>query len=47
VVAGFPVVDVSVELIDGKYHDVDSSPRAFDIASPAAFREALQKSNSV
>jgi elongation factor G len=47
VVAGFPVVDVKVGLIDGKYHDVDSSPLAFEVASRAAFREALQKSNSV
>ena len=47
VVAGFPVVDVKVQLVDGKYHDVDSSPRAFEIASRAAFREALQKGKSV
>jgi elongation factor G len=47
VVAGFPVVDVKVELIDGKYHDVDSSMRAFEIAARAAFREALQKAASV
>jgi elongation factor G len=47
VVAGFPVVDVKVELIDGKYHDLDSSARAFEIAARAAFREALQKANSV
>jgi elongation factor G len=47
VVAGFPVVDVKVELIDGKYHDVDSSVRTFEIASRAAFREALQKAASV
>jgi elongation factor G len=47
VVAGFPVVDVKVELIDGKYHDVDSSVRTFEIAARAAFREALQKAASV
>ena len=47
VVAGFPVVDVKVQLVDAKYHDVDSSPRAFEIASRAAFREALQKGKSV
>jgi elongation factor G len=47
VVAGFPVVDVRVELIDGKYHDVDSSALAFEIAARAAFREALQKAKSV
>jgi len=47
VVAGFPVVDVKVQLVDGKYHDVDSSARALEIASRAAFREALQKGKSV
>ena len=45
--AGFPVVDVKVELIDGAYHDVDSSALAFEIASRAAFREALQKGGAV
>jgi len=43
VLAGFPVVDVRVELVDGAYHEVDSSALAFEIASRAAFREALQK----
>jgi elongation factor G len=47
VVAGFPVVDVKVQLVDGACHDVDSSARAFEIASRAAFREALQKGKSV
>jgi elongation factor G len=47
VVAGFPVVDVKVQLIDGKYHDVDSSSLAFEIATRACFREALQKGRSV
>src|SRR5580765_3247925 len=47
VVAGFPVVDVKVQLVDGTYHDVDSSALAFEIASRAAFREALQKGKSV
>jgi elongation factor G len=47
VVAGFPIVDVKVQLIDGAYHDVDSSALAFEIASRAAFREALQKGKSV
>jgi len=45
--AGFPVVDVKVELIDGAYHDVDSSALAFEIASRAAFREAMQKGGAV
>ena len=43
VVAGFPVIDIKVELIDGKYHDTDSSVLAFEIAARAAFRQALQK----
>ncbi|AWM86667.1 elongation factor G [Microvirga sp. 17 mud 1-3] len=47
VVAGFPVVDIKVELIDGAFHEVDSSALAFEIASRAALREALQKGASV
>ncbi|MDB5518990.1 MAG: translation elongation factor 2 [Tardiphaga sp.] len=47
VVAGFPVVDVKVQLVDGAYHDIDSSALAFEIASRAAFRDALQKGKSV
>ena len=47
VLAGFPVVDVKVQLIDGAYHEVDSSALAFEIASRAAFREALQKGTAV
>ncbi len=43
VIAGFPVIDFSVALIDGAYHDVDSSVLAFEIATRAAFREALAK----
>ena len=47
VLAGFPVVDVKATLIDGAYHDVDSSALAFEIAARAAFREGLQKGGSV
>ena len=47
VLAGFPVVDLKVALIDGAYHDVDSSALAFEIASRAALREGLQKGASV
>src|ERR1700732_3223469 len=47
VLAGFPVVDVKATLIDGAYHDVDSSVLAFEIAARAAFREALRKGGSV
>jgi elongation factor G len=47
VLAGFPVVDLKVQLIDGAYHEVDSSALAFEIASRAGLREALQKGHSV
>ena len=47
VIAGFPVVDFKVTLVDGDYHDVDSSALAFEIAARAALREALQKGGSV
>jgi elongation factor G len=47
VIAGFPVVNLKAELIDGAYHDVDSSVLAFEIASRAAFREAMGKSRPV
>jgi elongation factor G len=43
VLAGFPVVDVRVELIDGSYHDVDSSEMAFKIAGSMAFKNAAQR----
>ncbi|CAI9406452.1 Elongation factor G [Pleomorphomonas sp. T1.2MG-36] len=44
-IAGFPVVDVKVTLIDGAYHEVDSSAIAFEIASRAALREAMEKAS--
>ncbi len=47
VLAGFPVVDLKVTLIDGDYHDVDSSALAFEICARAALREALQKGSPV
>jgi elongation factor G len=47
VLAGFPVVDLKVSLVDGAYHDVDSSALAFEIAARAALREGLQKGGSV
>jgi elongation factor G len=43
VLAGFPILDVKVTLVDGAYHDVDSSVMAFEIASRAAFREGAMK----
>ena len=47
VLAGFPVVDLKVQLVDGAYHEVDSSALAFEIASRSALREGLQKGHSV
>jgi elongation factor G len=43
VLAGYPVVDVKVELVDGSYHEVDSSERAFKIAGSMAFKEAMKR----
>jgi elongation factor G len=43
VLAGYPVVDIRVELIDGSYHEVDSSERAFKIAGSMAFKEAMKR----
>jgi elongation factor G len=44
VLAGYPIVDVKVELVDGSYHEVDSSERAFKIAGSIAFKEAMRRS---
>jgi elongation factor G len=44
VLAGYPVVDIGIELTDGSYHEVDSSERAFKIAGSMAFKEALKRS---
>ena len=43
VIAGFPVTDFTAKLVDGAYHDVDSSVLAFEIAARAAFREGIAK----
>jgi elongation factor G len=45
--AGYPVIDFKATLIDGGYHDVDSSVLAFEIAARAAFREAMDKCGAV
>ncbi|HOP30565.1 MAG TPA: elongation factor G [Spirochaetota bacterium] len=47
VIAGFPVVDVKAVLIDGTYHDVDSSDMAFRICAAVAFKQAFLKSNPI
>ena len=45
--AGFPVVRLKTSLMDGAYHDVDSSVLAFEIAARSAFREAMEKAGSI
>ena len=47
VLAGFPIVDVKVTLIDGSYHEVDSSEIAFKVAGAMAFKEACKKADPV
>ena len=47
VIAGYPVVDVKVQLIDGSYHEVDSSEIAFKVAGSMAFKNAAQKAGPV
>src|SRR5881397_2574544 len=43
ILAGYPVVDIRVELVEGSYHDVDSSEMAFKIAGSMAFKEAMKR----
>ena len=47
ILAGFPIVEISIDLYDGSYHDVDSSEIAFKIAASMAFQEAAQKAKPV
>ena len=46
VIAGYPVVDIHVTLLDGSFHEVDSSEMAFKLAGTMAFKEGLQKGKS-
>ena len=47
VVAGYPVIDFKVTLLDGSYHDVDSSEMAFKMAGIFAFKDAMQKASPI
>jgi len=47
VIAGFPMIDVRVTMVDGSYHDVDSSEMAFKIAGSMAFKDGVKKCNPV
>ena len=47
ILAGFPVVDVGIQLVDGSYHDVDSSEMAFKVAGSMAFKEASKRAKPV
>ena len=47
VLAGYPVVDVKVALVDGSYHEVDSSEMAFKIAGSMAFKDGAQKAGPI
>jgi elongation factor G len=47
VIAGFPMIDIKVTMVDGSYHDVDSSEMAFKIAGSLAFKDGVKKCNPV
>jgi elongation factor G len=47
ILAGYPVIDLKVELVDGSYHDVDSSEMAFKIAGSMALKEGIRKAQPV
>lgn len=47
IIAGYPVVDVKVELYDGSYHEVDSSEMAFKVAASMAFKDGMKKAQAI
>ena len=47
ILAGYPVVDVKVTLVDGSYHDVDSSDMAFKIAASMGFKKGFVEANPI
>lgn len=47
VVAGYPVIDVEVKVVDGSYHEVDSSDMAFSIAASMAFKEGIKRAKPI
>ena len=47
VLAGFPMTDIDVALVNGKFHEVDSGKRDFEIAASIAFQEAARKANPI
>lgn len=47
IIGGYPVVDIRINLVDGSYHDVDSSEMAFKIAGSMGFKEAMRKASPV
>src|SRR5439155_23096193 len=47
ILGGYPVVDIRIELVDGSYHEVDSSEIAFKVAGSMAFKEAMKRAKPV